>query len=93
MWYQGTVGTGVVSQFHASISGGGLNKRPLDPLRNTEYVYSSLAFGKAYQVKADYEGDSLAWDPSFTAYAAPGNPTTAIIRGNYGGIAAKTVTG
>lgn len=100
-----------------SIAGGGLNKKPVDPLSNTEYVYSSLAYGKAYQLKVNYEGDLnqtayhigtpsdlLATTLSEVlripevlstpeAQAAPGNPTIAYIRGNYGGLMAKTVTG
>ena len=86
--------------FKSAVPGGGINEKPADPLRNAEYVYSSLAFGTAYQLKADYEGDV----PNPTAYrnvngfvqtasAEAGNPTTAYVRGNYGGIAAKTVTG
>lgn len=79
-----------------SIAGGGLNKKPVDPLSNAEYVYSSLAYGKAYQLKVNYEGDlnQTAYDISTPeAQAAPGNPTIAYIRGNYGGLMAKTVTG
>jgi hypothetical protein len=45
----------------------------LDPLKNVEYTYSSLAEGKAYQIKAEYEGD-LAQNAygslSDTAFAA-----------------------
>lgn len=103
----------------SSIAGGGLNKKPVDPLSNAEYVYSSLAYGKAYQLKVNYEGDlnQTAWNSSNEssvldtpsslvslltttisslapeAQAAPGNPTIAYIRGNYGGLMAKTVTG
>lgn len=79
-----------------SIAGGGLNKKPVDPLSNTEYVYSSLAYGKAYQLKVNYEGDlnQTAYHMGTPeAQAAPGNPTIAYIRGNYGGLMAKTVTG
>lgn len=91
-------------------------------------MYSSLTFGKAYQLKVNYEGDlnQTAWNigngslhasgasntltsllaptssllssldaPSLTeeAAAAPGAPSIAYIRGNYGGLVAKTVTG
>lgn len=108
----------------SSIAGGGLNKKPIDPLDNSEYVYSSLAYGKAYQLKVNYEGDlnqtayrldtknvlinPLASFLSTTSnlltttlevssisevQAAPGSPTIAYIRGNYGGLMAKTVTG
>jgi hypothetical protein len=76
-----------------------MNKKPVDPLKNSEYTYSSLAFGNAYQIKADYENDI----PNPTAYgrnqivptasADAGNLTIAYVRGNYGGLAAKTVTG
>jgi hypothetical protein len=43
--------------FKGTIAGGGINKKPMDPLKNSEYTYSSLAEGKAYQVKAEYEGE------------------------------------
>jgi hypothetical protein len=43
--------------FKGTIAGGGINKKPVDPLKNTEYAYSSLAEGKAYQIKAEYEGE------------------------------------
>jgi hypothetical protein len=84
--------------FKGTIAGGGLNKKPLDPLKNSEYAYSSLAEGKAYQIKAEYEGDlaqgTMESPPvSDAAYAAAGNPTIAYIRGNYGGLMAKTTTG
>jgi hypothetical protein len=75
--------------FRGTIAGGGLNKKPLDPLKNTEYGYSSLAEGKAYQLRAEYEGDLAqnAADAGFlagTAYAEAGNPTVAYVRGNFG---------
>jgi hypothetical protein len=83
--------------FKSSISGGGLNEKPTDPLNNKEYSYSELADGKAYQLKVDYEGDlnQTAMDTSLvnSASAAPGDPTIAYIRGNFGGLAAKTTTG
>lgn len=95
VWSQGTAGAGVLQYLHSTISGGGLNKRPVDPLKGTEYTYSSLAEGKAYQVKGDYEGDVTAASESFflNAYAAPGVPNVASIKGNYGGLVAKTTTG
>ncbi len=70
----------------------------MDPLKNTEYGYSSLAEGKAYQIKAEYEGDlnqtannaeSLVKD----AHAGAGEPTIAYIRGNFGGLTAKVTVG
>jgi uncharacterized membrane protein len=87
--------------FKGTIAGGGLNEKPLDPLKNTEYTYSTLAFGNAYQIKSEYENDL----PNPTAYyqtgnplvqtasADAGNPTIAYVRGNYGGLTARTVTG
>lgn len=87
VWNQGTAGAAVISQLHNLVSGGGLNKKPIDPLKNTEYVYSVLAFGKAYQLKTEYEGDVNATASNGfvqAAYAAPGSPTIAYIRGNYG---------
>jgi hypothetical protein len=54
----------------SSINGEGLNKKPVDPLQGTEYTYSRLAYGKAYQIKAELENDF----PNQTVY----------IEGNYG---------
>ena len=97
LWYQGTVGSRVLQVFRSSISWGGLNDAPIDPLTNKEYTYSELAEGKAYQIKVDYEGElnQTAIDTSLInqAVAAPGDPTIAYIRGNYQGLAAKTTTG
>lgn len=95
VWNQGIIGPTVLQVFRSSIAGGGLNKKLVDPLRGTDYVYSEVAEGNAYQIKADYEGDVLAIkNPLFeTAYAAPGNPTIAYVRGNYGGVAAKVSSG
>jgi hypothetical protein len=84
--------------FKGTIAGGGLNKKPVDPLKNAEYAYSSLAEGKAYQIKAEYEGD-LA--PSAmpggiladTAHAEAGSPSVSYVRGNFGGLMAKASTG
>jgi type II secretory pathway pseudopilin PulG len=89
VWNQGTVGSNVMQYFKGTIMGGGINKKPVDPLRNTEYTYSSLAEGKAYQIKAEYEGEltqNAIGEKGIldTAFAAPGNPTIAYIRGNYG---------
>lgn len=86
VWNQGVIGSTVLQTFRSSIAGGGLNKKPVDPLRGTDYVYSEVAEGNAYQIKADYEGDVLAMaNPLLdTAYAAPGDPTIAYVRGNYG---------
>ncbi len=62
VWKQGTVGTNVMRYFRSSIAGGGLNEKPTDPLKGTDYVYSSLTEGKAYQLKAENE-----WDLATTA--------------------------
>ena len=74
-----------------------MNKKPVDPLKNIEYTYSELAEGRAYQIKIDYEGDltqtALVSPLTTPAFAAPGNPTIAYIRGNYAGLTAKTTTG
>ncbi len=98
VWNQGTVGALVTQYFKGTIAGGGLNEKPLDPLKNTEYGYSSLAEGKAYQLKAEYEGDLAqnAMGGGFlagTAHAEAGNPTVAYVRGNFGGLTAKVSTG
>ncbi len=89
----------MLRRLNGTIAGGGLNKKPVDPLKNTEYTYSSLAFGKAYQIKGEFEGDSRSGvslgmpGAVGTAHAAAGDPAVAYITGNYGGISAKTATG
>ncbi len=97
VWNQGTVGSSVVNYLKSTVMGGGINQKPTDPLKNSEYVYSSLAEGKAYQIKAEYEGDiSASLERNLliaSAYAASGDPTIAYIRGNYNGLTAKTTTG
>ncbi len=101
IWTQGTIGDTVLQVFKSSIGGGGPNKKPTDPLKNTEYVYSSLKFGQAYQMKADFENDFLnatAYESTENsiipmAVADAGNPTIAYIRGNYGWLIAKTIVG
>lgn len=94
LWYQGTVGSSVLQQLHTSIAGGGLAKKPVDPLKQKDYAYSVLAYGKGYQLKAEYEGDVPAISFGFPdAWAAPGNPTVAYVRGNFNAIAARTQTG
>lgn len=79
-----------------SAAGAKMNRKPTDPLTITkEYTYSTLAYGSAYQLKADYEGDSVTYQNSIIdeAYAASGNPLITYIKGNYNGIAVKTQTG
>jgi prepilin-type N-terminal cleavage/methylation domain-containing protein len=60
IWYQGTIGDSVIN-----ILGAGavkMNKKPTDPLKITkEYSYSKLAYGRAYQIKTDYEGDRVSY--------------------------------
>lgn len=91
VWSQGSFGPEVIMKF----SGAGMIKAPLDPLNNAYYKYSTLAFGKGYQIQSDYESDSVSRAPSLvdTTYAASGDPTLAFIRGNYRGLVAKTQTG
>ena len=50
VWNQGTVGSGVLTRINGTVSGGGITKKPVDPLKSSEYVYSSLAQGSAYQI-------------------------------------------
>lgn len=97
VWQQGTFGSRALQQLSASVSWGGVWKKPMDPFRNTDYTYSSLSFGKAYQLKAEFEWDvnttALLWHGVIeTANAASGNPTIAYIHWNYGGLSAKTET-
>lgn len=83
-----------------SAAGVKLSKKPTDPLKNTqEYTYSKVAYGNSYQLKTDWEGDSISFGnfPQFlsinSALAANGIPTISYIKGNYGGLVAKTQTG
>lgn len=96
LWNEGTVGSTVIN----AITAGGIkiSRKPMDPLITAkEYTYSTTAFGSAYQVKTDYEGDNVSFQsavPGFdTALAASGNPTITYVKGNYNGIVAKTQTG
>ncbi|MDD5377144.1 MAG: FISUMP domain-containing protein [Candidatus Gracilibacteria bacterium] len=94
IWTQGTIGDNVMN----TISAGGarISKKPTDPLiTSKEYTYSKLAYGNAYQIKTDWEGDSIAYrnDIIDQAQAASGNPTLSYIKGNYNGVVAKTQTG
>ncbi len=74
-----------------------MNKKPTDPLvPSKEYSYSKLAYGNGYQLKSDWEGDSLAYGNTFLfpqAQAASSMPVLAYVKGNYNGIATKTQTG
>lgn len=91
LWYQGTIGDSVINII--STAGVRISKKPTDPLVPTkEYAYSKLAYGSAYQLKSDWEGDTIAYLISQT-YAASGNPTLSYIKGNYNGLVAKTLTG
>ena len=39
-----------------------MSKKPTDPLNTSkEYIYSILAYGAAYQLETDYEGDSVSY--------------------------------
>lgn len=87
IWSQGTVGNTVLQKLRTSIAGGGLNKKPIDPLDNAEYTYSTLAYGNAFQIQTEYEGD-ISQTASILpqnywieeAIAAPGAPNIAYIR-------------
>lgn len=81
-----------------SDKGAKISKKPTDPLNTSkEYSYSKLAYGNAYQLKSDWEGDSVAYAGNHfffdQAQAASGNPTLTYIKGNYNGVVAKTQTG
>ncbi|MDD5376946.1 MAG: prepilin-type N-terminal cleavage/methylation domain-containing protein [Candidatus Gracilibacteria bacterium] len=94
IWTQGTIGDSVINTL--SSVGAKMNKKPTDPLiTSKEYTYSKLAYGNAYQIKTDWEGDSIAYrnDIIDQANAASGNPTLSYIKGNYNGVVAKTQTG
>ncbi|EKD30231.1 MAG: hypothetical protein ACD_78C00115G0015 [uncultured bacterium (gcode 4)] len=91
LWTQGTIGDTVVNILGSA--GSKLSKKPTDPLTTAkEYTYSKLTHGNAYQLKTDWEWDSMAYIIPQT-YASSGNPTLTYIKGNYNGIVAKTETG
>lgn len=58
-WRQGTIGDTVMS--YMGVGGSKLSKKPVDPLRNTEYSYSVAAETREYQIVTNYEGDSLSY--------------------------------
>ena len=80
-------------------AGGGFkfSKKPTDPLVSSkEYIYSKLSYGNTYQIKADWEGESVTYKEIGIldqVHADTGNPTLAYIKGNYNGMVAKTQTG
>ena len=96
LWNQGNMSNTAMT----ALSAGGIrmSKKPTDPLTPTkEYKYSTLAFGSAYQLQADYEGDNVSLRPAVPgidiALAAPGDPTITYVKGNYNGVVVKTSTG
>jgi len=91
LWYQWTVGDTVTTNLSSSPSK--LSKKPTDPLNQKEYIYSILAYGKAYQIKADYEWDTVAYNNLPKAHASSGNPQISYIKWNYNWLVAKTLTG
>ena len=87
LWNQGTIGDGVITRLRA-MSTKGIDKKLVDPLTGREFNYSSLAANGAYQMSFEYES---GW--SSADYRNPLIPKTVYVVGNYGGIAAKTMTG
>lgn len=96
IWKQGKVGTSVLSFFKSTMRGGWINTIPTDPLNKSEYIYSSLTNGKAYQILASYEKNvEYSHIDAFTetAYAASERPNIAYVRGNYFGLISKVSIG
>lgn len=59
VWAQWTIGNTTINLINAWW-GVKMNKKPTDPLvPSKEYSYSKLAYGNGYQLKSDWEGDSL----------------------------------
>ena len=54
VWKQGTAGSGMVQKM-TSIAHGGIGQKPSDPLLGTDYSYSTLAYGRGYQILAKTE--------------------------------------
>ncbi len=96
VWAQWTIGNTTINLINAWW-GVKMNKKPTDPLvPSKEYSYSKLAYGNGYQLKSDWEGDSLTFGNTFLfpqAQAAPSISALAYVKGNYNGIVAKTQTG
>ena len=94
------MGNGGMFGSSSSSSGGG--KRVVDPLDGSEYLYSVLSAGSAFQIKGEFENAPLAaastHSPSLLvedtyAYASGSLTRFASVRGNYNGLAAKVATG
>ena len=106
LWTQGTIWDTTLNFINAWWTMK-MSKKPTDPLTtNKEYTYSKLFYWNAYQIKSDWEGDSIALSsdsiPTFAgmtnfgfpqASAATGNPTLTYIKSNYNGMVVKTESG
>jgi len=57
VWHQWTIWDTLYRKISSNI-----NKKPIDPLNNSEYIYSLLSYGNSYQIKSSYEWDSLSYD-------------------------------
>ncbi len=61
IWTQGTIWDTTLNFINAWW-GIKMNKKPTDPLTtNKEYTYSKLFYWNAYQIKSDWEGDTLIY--------------------------------
>lgn len=77
-----------------------VSKKPTNPSNTTqEYAYSKLANGNGFQIKTEWEGDSISLfnilAPSVYAVGPPSAPITMLsyIKGNYNGMVSKASTG
>jgi len=88
VWYQWTIWDTLYRKISSNI-----NKKPIDPLNNSEYIYSLLSYGNSYQIKSNYEWDSVWFlSPINKVQAATWNPKIAYIKWTYQWIVVKTTT-
>ncbi|MFA5916951.1 MAG: prepilin-type N-terminal cleavage/methylation domain-containing protein [Candidatus Gracilibacteria bacterium] len=87
-WSQGTVGDNVITNLAR------LNKKPTDPLTNSEYTYSITNAKTEYQLSSINEG-GLSYDIPLTnqTYAATLKTATAKVTGSYNEKLLKVSTG
>lgn len=80
LWKQGTIGDSVIANL------GTLNKKPVDPLYDTEYTYSLTAYGNEFEIWGISENKEVAFSSPLInqTYAASAN-AVALIKGNYNG--------
>lgn len=88
VWTQWTIWDSVISVLNNRI-----NKKPIDPLTNTEYTYSRLNTKNEFQIWTILEWWETAYNPMIEKIYANGTKiTNAYIKWNYNWLVAKTST-